>query len=273
MQSIALRSAEINALNQALHAGSKMEDLVFAPSSLYIDPPGEESSEPHRLDARGALERLLRSHGVKVRRDGGTVVLEGEQRFEACVYPRELTRQRVRLQLDLRVRAPALGERMIVESFAGIGANVEAALTSAFDRLARGSLHVIMSALVAESLGADQVEWETWGEGERAWRVCLGPLLSLYSPSQGKGIGDWLDALRALVSGEGVAREAHWVRAFYAARGGQVMGSEVLLDNAPWEDAERMWRERWMRQSAPDALLGARHFCMVLPATSSASQR
>lgn len=271
MQTIALRSGEINALNQALHAGSQMENLVFAPPSLYLDvPAGEETSEPHRLHAGGALLRLLHSHGLRGRRDGNALVLPGGQRFEACVYPRELTRERTRLQLDLHVHAPALGDRLIVESFAGVGATVEAALTSAFDRLARGSLHVIFAALVDESLGGDQIEWETWGEGDAAWRVCLGPVLALYSPSQGKGIADWLASLRTLFTRGDLAREAHWVRAFHASRGGQTLGSEVLLDNRPWGDGERLWRDRSWPAVAPDALVGARHFCIVLPQSSPA---
>jgi hypothetical protein len=282
MQAIALRSAEVNALNQALHAGSKAEDLVFTPPLITLRATAQDTGTPWwrawlRPDSapsantvlpgaslRSAIEELLSGHGLKVSRRFGASALEDGQTFEVRSFPRALHGESALLQLDVRVRAPLLGERAIVESFAGSGKTIDTAVHSAVDKFARGSLHVLLATLVRESLGGDQVEWETWSAPGGAWRVCMGPLLRLAPPMDGPHLSDWLDTLKGLIAETKLSREPHWVRTYYAARAGETVGNEVLLDNEPWPDAQRRLGAREWPVS--EGFFGVRLFMMLVPA-------
>ena len=75
---------------------------------------------------------------------------------------------------------------------------------------------------------------------------------------------------RALVLASSLRREVHWIRTFYAANEGQRLGSEVLLDNETWEDAERRFAERsW---PAIDGIFGVRLFMMLVPNDDAAER-
>lgn len=52
---IALRSAEVNAINNALNAGSDPSDLVTAPVMIFLDPPTEDGREKVQLFTKDCL--------------------------------------------------------------------------------------------------------------------------------------------------------------------------------------------------------------------------
>lgn len=283
MRAIALRSAEIHVRSKALRAGAKAEDLVYSPPVIVLRSDAGADRRPwwkvwarsspagsvRALDVHTGiflpetLDALLFEHGLTVRREGSLCVLESGETFEPLVFPRELTRGRATLQLDVRARAPALGERVVIESFAGFGTTIDDAIRDAFDKFVLGSFHVILAGLVRETLGGQQIEWETWKGSAGAWRVCVGPLVVLYQPMDGLHLSDWMDTLQELVRSAELSRESHWIRTFFAASGGETVGCEVLLDNETWPEAERRLADRAWPPS--EASYGVRLFLWLAP--------
>lgn len=243
---IGLRSAEVRAVNQALHAGAKPEDLVLSPPTLQIDddaPP--VPGVPPAPDAQALIDELVAAHGAP------------PLSLHARTFPRAVEHGRVQLQLDV---VTPVGERWINESFAGLGATIHAALGDATRKFASGSLHVLLAALVDRGLGAGQVEWERWG----AFDACLGPLLRMWSDTA-PGLGDFLDALRARVVAATLSREVHWLRTFVATDGARILGFDLLLDNDPWPPGVALL-QGWP-WPASDRTYALRHFLVLVPAT------
>ena len=232
MERIALRSSEVNAVNNALQAGSQPGDLIMsAPRTGALD-----DAEPSPEWAATALAELVRSHGSKLA-------------WEARVFPRELTTDRVQLQLDVVVRG-------IVESFAGVGATIAAATADAITKLTRASLHVILAAF--EGISTDQVEWETWG----GFRVCLGPLLRMWSSVTPVEFAPYLDAVKARIVAANLSREVHWHRMFVGVGRDELYGFDELLDNDDWPPGVELLKSWTWPRGEPYAL---RHFLVLTP--------
>ena len=242
---IGLLSAEVNAVNQALHAGSQPGDLLMSPPMMRLgdDDDAELSHVPPAPDAQTMVDELVRAHGASLA-------------LETRVFPSTVKAGRVQLQLDVLAK---VGARDLNESFGGLGVTIHAALTDAVGKLARGSLHVLLATLVERDLGADQVDWERWGEFD----ACLGPLLRMWSDAAPGRLGDYLDALRDRLLAASLSREPHWVRTFIATDGTEILGLDVLLDNDAFEPGVELARSwAWPKAEGYYAL---RHFFMLLP--------
>jgi hypothetical protein len=247
VRDIGLRSAELAAVDKALHAGSDPTDLVLSPPAMSLPP----AAPPRPIfGVQATFDELIRNHGV-----GDTDV-----RFEAELYPRKIAADGAQLQLDLRVSGGPLGPRVLIESVGGWDADLAGAIRGAVQKLAAASLHPILATLVAEPLGADQVHWERWGD----WRVCFGPLIQQWARVEGLDFGAFLDHLRDRLLARGLLPEIHWVRVYLAMRAGEVMASEVLLDNDVWPDGQAAlaaWP--WPRR---DGMYSLRSFFVMRPA-------
>jgi Family of unknown function (DUF6348) len=151
IERIGLRSAEVNAVNAALNAGSKAENLILS-SPVLMDPTsGADPDVPGPRDrAQRMVDELRSAHGSALV-------------CYARLFPSKLTTDVVQLQVDFDTTSPRLGERIVRESFAGYGATIEAAVADTIKKFAASSFHVLMATLEAEALGGNQVEWETWG--------------------------------------------------------------------------------------------------------------
>jgi hypothetical protein len=249
---IGLCSAEVNAVNAALHAGSNPADLVLSPPVLSFDTP-EPAAGATGTEAAGILAELLAAHGAS------------SLACEARIFPSTLTRATAQLQVDIVATCPAvLGERRVVESFAGWAGTIHEAVRTALDKFARASLHVLLATLAAEPADtSSQVEWETWGP----FRACLGPLLRQWSSTTPVQFGPYIDEIRRRVLAAGLpADRAHWFRTFVAVdHTGVLKGHDALLDNAPWAPgSEALAGFPWPRppEDQPYAL---RHLVMLVP--------
>lgn len=242
---IGLVSSEVNAVNNALHAGSKPENLMMSSPMMRLgpdDPPGT----PPLADAQAMLDALVAGHGA-------TLALA------ARIFPGSVMMERVQLQLDVVATA---GEREVVESFAGLGRTIAAAYGDAVNKLARGSLHPLLAVLDRRELGADQVDWERWG----GWDVCLGPLLRMWSDAAPGRLGDFLDAVKTALLAAELAPGVHWVRTFVAiGADGKILAFDMLLDNDPWPPGVAIV-ESWKWPMPTDGKAYAlRHFFMLAP--------
>jgi hypothetical protein len=170
-RAIALRSSEVDAVNSALHSGSRIEDLVLSPPTLleaFPEPerggpadaatPFESNARvylaPESALAREWIDAALEAHGAKAS--------IGAADWSGITRPPTFF-----LQLDVRMHGAVLGERSVLESVGGVGDSVEAAIKNAFDKFCVGALHPLLACIVDEGLGGDQVEWVTReGSGE-----------------------------------------------------------------------------------------------------------
>ncbi|HKQ71374.1 MAG TPA: DUF6348 family protein [Polyangiaceae bacterium] len=246
LETVALRSAEVQAINAALNAGQKPENLVLAPPAIAWNLEGPSASdetlkrtEPNVL--AWTQDRLAR-YAVPTRAFGEHVVIGDGVTLAASLLPRMIQSGRVRMQLDVIARRPEFAaRRALVESFAADAPTIAEAAKAAFDRFAEASLDVIIASFVGDRFGNDRLRWETW-TGRRAWRVCVGSLLQSHAQVASHPYGTFLEQLKAQLSSADLSPEPHWVRTFYAAQRGNAVAAEVLFDNEPWEKAERALR-------------------------------
>lgn len=280
---VAARSAEFNAINKALHGGSELADLQLGSTVVWASslPPFDAGDPPpisyakvelpapsSRLEQR--LGEVLEAHGLRGVAGPSGYEVEGRIKVEGAVFSSRTGAGAFIVQLDVCVETPGLAGRMLVESCAGVGSTIDAAVHDGFSKFCRGALHPVLAALVDESLGHDQVEWETWTRGDEIWRVCMGPLLQQSSVPAAVDYAQFLDALRAqwLVDSPR-ATEPHWLRVWYMMGPEGRFGAEVLLDNDSWDAGVAVLdAARWPIVGETYAL---RHFMVLLPAGARAS--
>jgi hypothetical protein len=239
IEAIGLRSAEVNAVNHALHAGSQPKDLVLAAPQLRIT---DDATSSPLARAQPLVAELVHGHGASLA-------------LEIRTFPGKLQRTRAQLQIDVIARD---GEREIMESFAGLGETVAAAIANAVEKFARASLHVMLATLAGREHGHDQVDWERW----RGFDVCSGPLLQMWSQPPPFDFAALLEAMRAALPE--LSRELHWVRIFVAVDDGKLLGYDAMLDNQTYQPfVELLQRVPWPRAEKAYAL---RHFMMLVPA-------
>ncbi len=245
----AVWSAEVNAVNQAMHDGSVAADVVLTDIRFVEAPPALDDALNEifaTLDLDSWGRELCAAHGAT------RLPLECE------IFPRVVKLNQVQLQLDVRARTP---HGTICESFAAMGTSLGEAARHAFDRFTRGSAHVLFATFVDPALGADQVEWEQWDR----FRSCMGALITQSNePIDTSFYAGFLDALRVLT--RTLPPRSHSIRVYQGRLRDEILASEVLLNNEPWHEAESLLRSaHWPRH---DGFYSLRHF-MVLESLSA----
>ena len=236
---VGLRSSEVDAVNQALHRGSKPEDLTLSPPVMTI----VEREVPAHPEAQEMVDELVRAHGSTLS-------------LQARLFPGLITKERVQLQLDVVAK---VGEREIIESFGGFGTTIHDALGDTIKKLTGGTFHVLIATLDRRELGGEQVEWEQWGDFD----ACLGSVLRMWSPGGPPNLGEYLDALKHVLLASELAPQIHWVRTYLATDGKEQLGLDMLVDNHTWPPGEKLARE-WPWPVA-DAYYALRHFFVLVP--------
>ncbi|MGE0395119.1 MAG: DUF6348 family protein [Kofleriaceae bacterium] len=236
---VGLRSSEVDAVNQALHHGSKPEDLVLSPPRMRIT----EREVPVHPDAQETLDELVRAHHSTLS-------------LEARVFPGRISKGRVQLQLDVVAK---VGDRELIESFGGFATTIHGALGDTIKKFTGGTLHVLLATLDRRELGGDQVEWEPWGDFD----ACLGSVLRMWSPGGPPHLSEYLDALKRELLASNLSPDIHWVRTYLATDGKEQLGLDMLVDNDGWPPGQKLARE-WPWPVA-DAYYAIRHFFMLIP--------
>lgn len=236
---IGLRSSEVDAVNQALHHGSKPEDLELSPPVMSI----VERDVPEHPEPQQVLDDLVRAHNSTLS-------------LHARIFPGRITKGRVQLQLDVVAN---VGGRELIESFGGFGATIHAAIGDTMTKFTGGTLHVLLATLDRKELGAEQVEWEAWGDFD----ACLGNVLRMWSQGGPPHLGEYLEALKHELLAANLSPEVHWARTYLATDGKEQLGLDMLVDNHTWPPGEKLARE-WPWPVA-DAYYALRHFFMLVP--------
>jgi hypothetical protein len=211
------------------------------------------------FDPTSALQQVLGAHGFKTDSvDQGLLVGESGLILSAEVVRVQNHPQTTMVQLDVRAVSPRLGDKLLIESFAGGGTDESGAAEQAFRKFLRGSLHVLLAVLVDSKFGVDQVEWETWSSGDLTWRVCLGPVTLQGAPPENLVFGELLNELSDELLPR-LSQGTHWVRFFFWKDGPEIKVSELLVDNIEWPAGkEIIGKMRW-----PDGAYSAREFLMM----------
>ncbi len=218
--------------------------------------------------ANDLLMAILANHQVPVQDHVDHVEIPGtDVHLQSKVF-RNAQAPNGAIHLDVVVQSPQyLGNRSLVEAFAGVGNILDEAVRNAFDKFCRASLHVIMAVFINRSLGEEQVDWEHWAYSNHRWDVCLGPLLLQEAQPRESNEGSWnyndlLDAFRDAFL-KGATYQTHWIRCFRGCLDGKCIGREVLLDNDPWPIGEAIL-DRWPFPNR-QGYYSMRQFLIALP--------
>ncbi|UJR79507.1 DUF6348 family protein [Sandaracinus amylolyticus] len=270
---VARWSAEVDASSAAGRTGKGPEDLVesvvllWLPHLMTIGPDARARVLRERKDVdvyglNAMLARSLVGHGVRARFDGARAIADSGEVWEAIVFPRVVEPAYCAIQVDFLVRSPRLAApHRVNESFVGEGPDMRAAVAQAFEKLSRASFHPIL-AVLHDHDDETQVSWEHWHGPHGCWRVCLGPVLHLWSPQTQTDLAPLLDWIETRVRETSLTREVHWVRVFRAQRDAPMI-SEALLDNETWP-ALQDDVARWELPPRDDAY-ALRLFLMLVP--------
>lgn len=189
------------------------------------------------------LQQLFQGHGIQASVQSGRVTFPVHPRLWAngelfgC-YERIL-------QLDVRLGGFD-GDRVLIESVAGIGADRNAQASLAVQAFAKGSFHVFLPAFFGQT-ACHGTEREIWTIGSpRA--VYAGLITSVfgYPPPKADGMPDlaFYPAFIKRLEPYPLPPGIHWVRIYQMRHHGAVLSNEVLLDNKPWEEMQSFLAEQ-----------------------------
>jgi hypothetical protein len=233
IERIGLRSSELSAVNQALHAGSRLEDLVLGPVALSETLPAPSAGDGGVPSALPAFERLLGDNGFPVV-DGAVGAMEIGARVTTQPRP---AGHLVLAQVHFAVRHPGLATASRVEGFTGAGPTWRDAIGEGVAKFEKSVLHPLVAGLVDRTACAEYVRWETWQHPGGAFDACLGrQLVMVDGAAEVPRLDGVLDKLRAALGGVPLTRAIHSLRIFVSYDQGAVVAHGVVLDGELWPD-------------------------------------
>jgi hypothetical protein len=215
----------VHAVNSALGAGARLEDLVGSPVALVTPLPPPGSGDGGVPSPREAFLAFLAAHGQRP---------DDRWRADARVFPKLREQQGVSVQVDYAVQHPALAVPWLVESFAGVADTWGDAIRQTIVKLERASLHPLIAGLLDPGACADQVEWDELAHPDGRFRVCLGPELALLAPEPPAHLGAILQPIKAALAAAPLSRKVHACRIYLCRNADELCACEVLLDNRDW---------------------------------------
>ena len=261
LEVIGLRSSEVHAVNTALNHGSRLEDLVLSPPTFVsplLDAGRGHGGVP---SPRQAFADFLSAHGHALKEREGALCC-GPLQIDARVFPRPRENV-VSAQVDFAVKHPALAVPWLLESFGGMAATWQGAIGQNIEKFERGSLHVLIEALLARGSCPDQVSWERVEHPGGAFEACLGGQLVLYCGAPAADLGPLLEGIKAALAGRPLSHAVHALRLYVCFDGEKMLSHEALLDNEPWEEgAALVAGHGWPRV---ERLWGSRLFLLLVP--------
>jgi hypothetical protein len=171
----------------------------------------------------------MEAHGIRCElRDDWVVFTDHGKRGQTRLFPGERA-----CQLDIAIEI--FPGWTLLESFAGIGTDMDAALKDAFNTFARGTLHVMLTAFFGLASN-EQVTCEEWDIAGTRRQVTLGNAVFRGAiPADGVA---WFPQFEAALKSSALPKGTHWVRLYYAQMDSQAMSCEALLDNEPWPELQ-----------------------------------
>ena len=209
-------------------------DKLFGKRGTSAAAPPVPTPATNKPLADPAVNQLIcemfQAHGANADVAGAWVIVErGKLKCQAVHFSHQQRPNSFHLQMDVIVIIEK--NRVIVESFAGIGTDLQSALTEAASNFSITVFHAILSALL--DIPCDHADRETWNINGTSRQITMGMLgMRGEMPRE-----DWPEAFQAIenhVSLSNLSPGLHWVRYFYCHIPGQAPVYEVLLDNETW---------------------------------------
>ncbi len=206
------------------------------------------------------------AHGVAAHLEEDVLYLSStEIRIRSSVEDKATVANGAMVVVHVAVFSNALGQEPLIESFAGFDNTRDAAILEAFAKFMKGTFHVLLESLCGHSCDENQGEWQVWRAPAAAWDVCCGPVV-MRATDEGSAIAaqcrEFIDGLSALASGF-EPHQIHWFRVFICVFQGDIIATEILLDNNHWQDGislAKTWD--WVR---PQAYTTVRVFAICMP--------
>ncbi|WP_145374673.1 DUF6348 family protein [Symmachiella dynata] len=200
--------------------------------------PSNAASQP-TADVRGdstinpLLVKLLRDHGLDATsRDGWILVDNRPSICGAIVREMQPSSNVTSIQIDVYLRVDP--DRILMESFAGIGLTKDEAITDGIQNFVANSFHVLLAAFYRDG-DDDQVETEQWDINGQSRRVTIGNMgIRGTVPNPDEPPTAWFKALESQIKASSLPPGTHWVRCYYSQMQNQPTALEVLLDNGDW---------------------------------------
>jgi hypothetical protein len=194
-------------------------------------------------DVNDVLRQLFQGHGVEADVKSGRVTFPTHPGLWANG---ELFRcYEGIVQLDVRLGGFD-GDRVLIESIAGFGADLNAQASFAVQAFANASFHVFLPAFFGRP-PCHGTERETWTIGGPRF-VYAGLITSLfgYPPPRPDGVPDlgFYSAFIKRLETYPLPQGTHWMRIYQMRHNGAVLSNEVLLDNHPWEEMQAFMAEQ-----------------------------
>ena len=253
IESIGLRSSEVQAASSALNAGSELANLVFSNVTLVHPLAPAGGGDGGVPSPRAAFAELFAGHGHT----------EADPlQLDARVFPR-VQGSSVSVQVDFALSHPALATPRLLESFAGWAATWREAINQAIGKFERSSLHPLVAGLLDRGACPDQVEWERLDHPGGAFAMCLGGQLVLYAKEPVPDVGPLLDSMKQALRDVPLSRAIHALRLYICFNEGEMVGREALLDNEAWPAGEALMEAYGWPQA--DHLWGSRLFLLLVP--------
>jgi hypothetical protein len=259
VERVGLRSSEVNAANQALKAGDRMEDMRAGPVVVTAPLPPVQAGDGGVPSPRRLLEALLAGHGFTI--TGGRI---GTTQVDAQLVARPRpAADMVMAQVHFVVQHPDLASSQLVESFAAAAPTWRQAIGECADKFGRSVLHPLITGLLDRTACAGQVSCKPYHHRGGDFDLYTGPPLQLFSDAEGPDLPGALDRMLGALEQTALARKIHWLRIFTCHRDHQLTANEVLLDGQPWPPGESIVAR--MTPPTTSDLISARLFALLIP--------
>jgi hypothetical protein len=189
------------------------------------------------------LRQLFEGHGVNALLESNRVVFPAHT---GLWTDGEIFRSYERIcQLDVRFGGFD-GKRVLVESIAGFGADINAQAQRALQAYANASFHVLLPAFF-DRPPCHGTERETWMIG-RPRLVYPGPITTVFGFPPPKVDGnpnlEFYPAFKKRMMTFDLSPQTHWLRIYQMRHNGNVLANEVLVDNEPSEQLQTFMSEQ-----------------------------
>jgi hypothetical protein len=190
------------------------------------------------------LRQLFQGHGVEARVGSGRVTFPAHPGLWANGELFGCSERIVQLDVCL---GGFDGDRVLIESIAGFGADLNAQASFAVQAFANASFHLFLPAFFGRPPchGTERQTW-TIGGGPRAVYAGLITTVFGYPPPKADGAPDidFYPAFIKRLESYPLPTGTHWVRVYQMRHTGAVLSNEVLLDNNPWEEMRAFMTEQ-----------------------------
>lgn len=207
-----------------------------------------------------AMIDILKSHGLSPTLHNQWVLVDGNlpgisaEIVEVIENPKALS-----IQLDVRVCISS--EKVIVESFAGIGSDIPRAVMNALENFCLNSLHVFLVSFWKQAT-KDMVTVEQWEIKGQKWKAVIGNFGIRNLGADPITIPDELfPTIKKLIRNTLPSDDLCWMRFFYCNVNRDKVVSQVLFNNLPWELAQdEMLALDWLKS---DSYYSIRNFLIL----------